>query len=108
MSDLSALIGKWREIADKAAPTLGEAICDTKSGWTATNGSFEFWYASRTLLPALLDVAETMLWYADSRNYVPYFEYDDQWKPIRSHNPISESGERARKALARLAEVGKP
>lgn len=42
---------------------------------------------------------EALEWYADPINYIVKIHYDHSGRPVSSFNPISECGDRARKAL---------
>lgn len=58
---------------------------------------------SRFYLYALADLAlkqhEALKWYSDRNNYVVQINYDQNMKPIKSYNPISEMGALARQTL---------
>jgi len=55
------------------------------------------------VVPQLLEEIERLKsvlgWYADKKSYVVQITYDDNMRPIRRFNPISEQGQRAREAL---------
>ena len=103
LTDLTDLIAKWRKIADSATPgpwiDNGDGVIYKQGTRVIRDVSnpnafahipiperiiedAAFMSLSSRTYDALLDVAETMLWYADSRNYVPYFEYDDLWGAV--------------------------
>ena len=59
-----------------------------------------------SLLEKKLGVAVAALgWYADKQNYVVSIKYDEKMKPISSHNPISETGTKAREALETIRNL---
>lgn len=51
------------------------------------------------------ELIKALEFYADKNTYIPQIDYDENWKPIRSYNPIGQGdncGDRAREVLDRI------
>lgn len=113
-------LDKLKELCDRATPGpwhvghLGHdneyADIDAANGINVgTIGDIpdqSFVCAAREAMPELIEriskLEAALRWYADRNNYVVQITLDEKLKPIRSFNPMSDGGQRARDALGIL------
>lgn len=103
---------RLKELCDRATPgPWRDNLPEIDSDWGTIGEIFSsadrnFICEARDAMPKLIEriskLEAALRWYADRNNYVVQITLDEKLKPIRSFNPMSDGGQRARDALGIL------